>query len=273
MVENILVTGDVVVSPTPQIAARRMGSVGYMIFNRPERRNAVSLEMWHAIPQVMARFDADPDIRSIVLAGAGGDAFIAGADISEFEGQRKDAAAALAYEERNTAAYRAIADSPKSVIAMIDGYCIGGGVAIAAACDIRIAADGATFGIPAARLGLAYPPFAVALLLRAVTPSKAKLLIHSARRVSAAEALAFGLVDQVVAGADLEAHVAELTRAIADNAPLTIAAANATIDATFAQGNVEDTARSAILRCFDSSDYQEGRKAFMEKRRPVFRGL
>jgi enoyl-CoA hydratase len=272
VIEDILVSGETIACSTDHIAARRSGSVGYLIFNRPERRNAVSLEMWLAIPEVMAVFNADPQIRSIVLAGAGREAFIAGADISEFENERKDAKAALAYEERNTAAYRAIAESPKSVIAMIDGFCIGGGVAIAAACDMRIAAIGSTFAVPAARLGLAYPPYAMGLLLRAVTPSRAKFLIHTARRLTAEEARDFGLVDKVVPREELGEYVAGLTSAIAENAPLTIAAANATIDALFAEGDVDENARRAIMACFDSEDYSEGRRAFIEKRKPVFQG-
>lgn len=249
-----------------------MGSVGYLIFNRPERRNAVSVEMWRAIPPLMQAFNEDPQIRSIVLAGAGEQAFIAGADIGEFEGERSDAAAAALYEQQNSAAYRAIAGSPKSVIAMIHGFCIGGGVAIALACDMRVAAEGASFAIPAARLGLAYPPDALGLLLHAVGPSRAKLIIHTARRFTAEEALGMGLIDLLVPRSALQARVDDLTAAIADNAPLSIAAANACIDALAVPGALDEPARAAIARCFDSEDYREGRIAFMEKRRPVFHG-
>ncbi len=272
MHSDLLALGEALPSPTPHLAARRAGSVGYLIFNRPERRNAVSLEMWEAIPALMRAFDEDPAIRAVVLAGAGDQAFIAGADISEFEGERNSAESAALYEERNSAAYRAIAESPKSVIAMIHGFCIGGGMAIALACDIRIAAEGSTFAIPAARLGLAYPPEAMALLVRAVGPSRAKLILHTARRFSSDEALAMGLVDLVAPRTELLARVGELTDAISDNAPLTIAAANATIDAVLGSFGLDDNARAAIARCFASDDYREGRQAFMEKRRPIFRG-
>ncbi|MGF7161775.1 enoyl-CoA hydratase/carnithine racemase [Rhodoligotrophos appendicifer] len=272
MTSSFLALGEALPSPTPHLVARRDGSVGWMIFNRPDRRNAISVDIWQAIPELMRTFNEDSRIRSIVLTGAGDRAFIAGADISEFDSARANALEGEAYEARNNAAYSAISSSPKPVIARINGFCIGGGVAIALACDIRIASRGSTFAIPAARLGLGYPPQAVGLLLRAISASQAKLLISTAQQVDSEEALRIGLIDRLCEKDDLDALLFSLTHTISENAPLTIAAGNMVIDALNERPTSGRDGQDAIRACFDSEDYREGRMAFMEKRKPKFQG-
>ena len=261
-------------SPTPHLIAERDGPIGWLIFNRPERRNAVSLEMWLAIPGLIDVLDSDPDIRVIVLTGAGGRAFVAGADISQFGENREDAKAAEAYEQSNSSAFAAIRDCSKPTIAMIDGYCIGGGMAIALSCDMRIAAFGSTFGIPAARLGLAYPIAGMQQVLKAVHPSFAKEIFFTARQFDTDEALTMNLINRVVEKDDLEEKTREICAQIADNAPLTLRVAKHTIDAMSAEPESFDRDAIEVMTkaCFDSADYTEGRTAFMEKRKPVFQG-
>jgi enoyl-CoA hydratase/carnithine racemase len=261
-------------SPTPDIDAWREGPVGWLVLNRPERRNALSAAMWRAIPQLVGAMTDDPAVRVIAATGAGGEAFAAGADISEFSGNRDDATAAAAYEQMNLAAFRALQETPKPVVAVISGFCIGGGLALALSCDIRLAAQGAQFALPPARRGLAYPTAGIASLLSAVSAATARDLIFTARRIDADEALRIGLVSRVVAREALETSAATLLATIAANAPLTIAAAKRTIAAVDA--GLTEAARAEVAalaaRCFDSADYKEGRTAFLERRNPVFTG-
>jgi enoyl-CoA hydratase/carnithine racemase len=261
-------------SPTQHLVAQRRGAVGWLTFNRPEVMNAVSLEMWAAVPGLLRAFEADDEVRVVALKGAGERAFVAGADISQFSTNREDAAQAAAYERTNSAAFAAIRQCAKPTIAMIRGYCIGGGMAIALSCDLRYAAHGSTFAIPAAKLGLAYPIDGMEQVLRVVSPSFAKEIFFTARRFDHAEAVAMGLINRAVPAADLEKLVADTCASIAANAPLTLRAAKQTIDAIAQRPESYDrTAIEALSRtCFDSEDYREGHKAFMEKRAPAFRG-
>jgi len=257
---------------TERIIARKDGAVGWLIFNNPERRNAVSVDMWEAIPQVIAQYEADPEVRVIVLAGAGDKAFVSGADISQFEKERSSADAVQRYEELAEGAAAKLASCDKPLVAMIRGYCLGGGVNIAVLCDIRVAADDARFGIPAAKMGLGYRASSMKNLVEVVGGAYAREIMITARQFTAAEAREMGLVNKVVSVADLEKAVKEYTDAIGGNAPLTMRTAKRIIREL---GRVDyDAARTKAWakECFDSEDYKEGRKAFMEKRKPVFKG-
>ena len=259
---------------TPRLIAEKRGSVGWLIFNNPERHNAVSMDMWEGVPDIIAHFQDDAEIRTVVLTGAGDKAFVAGADISQFEETRSDLERSKIYEVKTAAAFNAIAQCEKPTIAMIRGYCIGGGLGIAASCDLRIAAEGASFAIPAARLGLAYAAEGTRRLVEIVGPAYAKEIFFTARRFTDQEASRMGLVNRVVPTADLEASVAEICEIIGENAPLTVATAKKTVDSYSLEADERAYAEveTWIARCFASDDYAEGRTAFMEKRKPVFKG-
>jgi enoyl-CoA hydratase len=250
------------------------GSVGTITFNNPAKRNAMSLDMWEALAEAIAGLTADPEIRVIVLAGAGGKAFVSGADISQFEVLRHDAETTERYSQRSVVAANALDDCPKPTIACIDGFCLGGGLLVAMLADIRIAAEGSEFGIPAARLGAAYGYAGLERLVSLVGPSRARLLMFTGMRIDAAEALRIGLVDQVVGVSELRPRTLELAQSIAGNAPLAVAAAKITIAQILKDGCNRDmeAVRRIGIRCADSEDFQEGRRAFMEKRKPSFRG-
>jgi enoyl-CoA hydratase/carnithine racemase len=260
--------------PTEKMQAHIDGPIGWITFNNPSRRNAVSLEMWAAIPVILDRFENDPAVRVIVLRGAGEAAFVAGADISQFEQARSSAEGNAQYDHAVDEASRRLYESSKPTIAMIHGYCIGGGVGIAVSCDLRIAADNAKFGIPAVRLGLGYGHKGVKKLMDLVGPSYTKEIFYTARHFSAAEAQVMGLVNRVLPTADLEAYVRGYCATIADNAPMTIQALKHTVG-ELVKGAEGDLAASdrLVQACFESQDFIEGRRAFMEKRRPVFRGV
>ena len=250
------------------------GQIGWIVIDNERRRNALTLAMWAAIPEAVARLCADPEPRVIVLRGAGDDTFVAGADISEFATVRRDAASARAYEAANAAAFDALREASLPTIAMVRGFCLGGGFGLAAACDLRIADATARFGIPAARLGVGYPPSAITDIVRLVGPSRAKLIFFTAGRLDAGEARDIGLVDRLVPEGSLEAATAELAEAIAHGAPLTLKAAKTGIDALTARLSPADLAACQALAdaCFESPDFAEGRTAFMEKRDPHFTG-
>ena len=258
--------------PSPFIQAHVDGSTAWLILNRPERRNALNAEMWAAIPPVIKMLDESPSVRVIVIRGAGVEAFAAGADISEFGESRNDAAAAARYEQLNGQAFAAVRTCAKPVIAMIHGFCIGGGLALALAADLRIAHSGALFALPPAKLGLAYPIDGIRDLVATVGAAAAKEMIFTARRLSAEDALRLRLVSRVAA--DLEAETAALCAEIAAGAPLTITHAKRAIDLISGRpGHLHEAEVSTLAaRCFDSADYAEGRAAFLEKRKPVFRG-
>jgi len=261
-------------SPSENLLVSRQGAIGRVVFSRPERMNAVSFEMWAALPEIMNLLEADSEIRVIVLTGAGDKAFVAGADISQFGEARADASAGAAYEDANENAFTAIAEVDKPTIAMIDGYCIGGGLAIALSCDLRFAAEGSTFAIPAAKLGLGYPPGGIKKLMGIVGPAFAREIFYTARRFDHAEALAMGLVNRVLPRTELESYTDRICADIAANAPLTIKAAKHTIGAILDDPADYDRAKIDVLveACFDSEDYREGRAAFLEKRPPRFEG-
>jgi enoyl-CoA hydratase/carnithine racemase len=257
---------------TDRVLARKEGAVGWLVFNNPERRNAVSLEMWQAIAAVLDDFAADSAIRVVALTGAGDKAFASGADISQFEKHRADAQGVQRYDQISGAAMQRLKSAEKPTLAMIRGYCLGGGLNIAAVCDLRIAADDARFGIPAAKMGLGYKAEAMKALVDLVGPAFTREIMITARQFIAAEALAMGLVHKVVPVAELESVTRQYCDMIAANAPMTIRTAKRVIrEVTRAE---HDAAACAawVKECFDSEDYAEGRKAFMEKRKPVFKG-
>lgn len=259
---------------TDKMIAEKDGAIGWMVFNNPERRNAMSLEMWEAVAAILTDFAADPAIRVVVMRGAGDKAFVSGADISQFEEQRKDAAAAENYARISEAGRTKLNDLQKPLVAMIRGFCMGGGLGIAMKADIRIAAEGSQFGIPAARLGIAYSFDNLRDLVALVGPTFAKEILFTARRLSAEEALRIGLVNRVVPPDSLEATVRDYASMMAENAPLSIRASKITVNQVIRDPAERDMAlvQQLARACFDSQDYAEGRRAFMEKRRPVFTG-
>jgi len=260
-------------STTERVKTWAEGPVLHIRFNNPEKHNALSVDMWEALVPLLERARKDDAIRVVVLSGEGGKAFVSGADISQFEDMRAAKEAVKRYEAMAEAALEGILEFEKPTIAMIRGYCIGGGVNVAICCDIRIASSNSTFSIPAARLGLGYRYSAMKNRTNLVGPGNAKDLFFTARRIDAAEALRMGLVNRVAEPAAMEALLAEYTGTIAVNAPLTIKAGKRIIREVLKNEDADvDLARRLILDCFESDDYAEGRRAFMEKRKPVFKG-
>jgi enoyl-CoA hydratase len=259
---------------TDKLLARKEAGVGIVTFNNPERHNAVSLEMWEATTGALAHFAADDEVRVVVLTGAGGKAFVSGADISKFASERASIEATRAYDVKTAAAFNSIYDFPKPTIAMIRGYCIGGGVGLASCCDLRICSDNSTFAVPAAKLGLGYAYAGLKRLVDIVGQSFAKEIFYTARQFNAQEAYAMGLVNRVVPAAELDAYVKSITDMICANAPLTIKAVKFTVGEILKDQSKRDIARveQMVEACFASRDYTEGRTAFMEKRKPVFTG-
>jgi enoyl-CoA hydratase len=259
---------------TEKLVARKEGGIGWIIFNNPARHNAVSLEMWQSLPLVLTAYAQDPDVRAIVLKGEGEKAFVAGADISQFKEKRSSPEAVAHYNASADEAGEALRNSPKPTIAMIRGYCIGGGTGIAVSCDIRIAADDARFGVPAAKLGLGYRFTGIKRLADIVGPSFAAEIFYTGRQFTAEEALQMGLINRLVPAAELERHTLDFANTISGNAPLTIASVKRALleygkdpagrDLALCQKMVDD--------CYTSADYVEGQTAFMEKRKPVFKG-
>jgi enoyl-CoA hydratase len=248
--------------------------VGLITFNQPEKRNAMSVEMWRGLAEILDEFDADDAVRVVVLTGAGHKAFVSGADISQFAQQRADASAQVEYDRLTSAGRARLASFSKPVIARIRGFCLGGGLAIAMAADLRIAAHDSEFGIPAARLGIAYGFDMVRKLVSLVGPAHASTLLFTGERIDAEEAQRIGLVNRVVEDQDLTELVLELARRIADNAPLSVRAAKLAVGEALKDDSERDAAavHAAVAVCFDSADYREGRTAFMEKRPPRFAG-
>ncbi|MGZ8154765.1 MAG: enoyl-CoA hydratase [Burkholderiales bacterium] len=259
---------------TAQIATRKSGALAWLIFNNPAKHNAISMEMAEAVPRVMSDFDADPAIRVVIVSGAGERAFAAGSDISSFGAVRSDPAQNRHYNEVNERSYNAVYECSKPTIAMIRGYCIGGGLDFAASCDIRICSDDATFAIPAVRLGLGYGYEGQIRMNRIIGPTHARDLFFTGRRYKADEALNIGLVHEVVPAAHLEPRVSEYAEAIAQNAPLTLKALKRgflELEKDPAARNMQ-AAQDLIDACFASADYLEGREAFAQKRPARFQG-
>lgn len=257
----------------PVLRLERDGKIAFIIADNPARMNALTAAMWKAVPQHVAEAERDPEVRVIVLRGAGERAFSAGADISEFETARSGDSAA-AYDALNDDAFNALSGCSKPTIAMIHGFCLGGGLGLALCTDIRLADENAEFAIPAAKLGIGYNARWVRPLLAAVPPTRAKEMLFTGRRFKVAEAAAMGLVNEIVPATDLEARTRALAEEIAGNAPLTIRAAKLTIDELVRHPEGPDVAAldAAVKACFDSADYAEGRRAFLEKRKPRFQG-
>jgi enoyl-CoA hydratase len=259
---------------TDRMIATKDAGVGTMVFNNPERHNAVSFEMWSAAETILADFAADPAIRVVVVTGAGGKSFVSGADISKFADERAEEDAVARYNAQTEKIYSTLHRFPKPTIAMIRGYCIGGGLGLAASCDMRIASEGSRFALPAAKLGLGYGFNPMKRLADVVGPAFAKEIVFTARQFSAAEAREMGLANRVLPDAEVEPFVADYAKTIAGNAPLTIATAKFVMNELSkdpAERDLEECARR-VRGCFASRDYGEGRRAFMEKRKPVFTG-
>ncbi|MBM9595483.1 enoyl-CoA hydratase [Roseitranquillus sediminis] len=261
-------------SSLPKVIAEADDGIGWVTFNNPARRNAMSLEMWQLTDAALERFENDPDVRVVVLRGAGDKAFMSGADISQFEDQRKNAEQQEMYAKTSESAKARLAAFGKPLVAMIRGFCIGGGLGVAISADIRIASDDSRFGIPAAKLGLAYGFDSLRKLTGLVGPALAKEILFTGRRLDAEEALRIGLVNRVVPAEQLEATVVELAEEIAGNAPLTIRSTKITVDNVMRDPELRemDKVEASFRDCFDSDDYAEGRRAFMEKRKPNFTG-
>jgi enoyl-CoA hydratase/carnithine racemase len=259
---------------TERLIARKDGPIGWIIFNNPLRRNAVSLDMWAGVAAAANAYAADAEIRVVVLTGAGEQAFVSGADISQFEAERADPEANARYGRTSGAAHAALARLEVPLIAMIRGFCIGGGLGLALGCDLRIAAEGSRFAIPAARLGLGYEYPGIETLTSVVGPAFAREILFTARQFDSAEAAAMGLVNRVVPATELEDAVRALAEQIAANAPLTVRASKLAVAEAVKDPARRDLARvdAAVRACFASADYAEGRAAFMEKRRPHFQG-
>lgn len=259
---------------TTKIIAEVDGHIGWLTFNQPEKRNAMSIEMWQGLGDALEQFQHDDAVRVVVMKGAGSKAFVSGADISEFEQHRATAEQKAQYGAITARGNKWLRKFDKPLIAMIQGFCIGGGLATALGADVRIATPGSVFGIPAARLGLGYDYAGLATLARLVGPSSARDILLSARFLDADEALRIGLINRIVGEDQLEAEVRAYAGLIAKNAPMTIRAAKAALNEWERDPADRDLARVEALvnACFDSDDYAEGRRAFAEKRKPEFRG-
>lgn len=257
-----------------KLIGRKEGGVGHIIFNNPAKHNAVSLEMWQRVNELLTEYATDPSLRVLVVSGAGGKAFVSGADISKFESERSTKEGVERYNKISTAAYAALFNFPKPTIAKINGYCIGGGMNVAACCDLRYCEEGARFAIPAGKLGLGYGYIGVNRLSRLIGISRAMEMFYTARQFSAEEAYQIGLVNAVQPADALDKFVADTAERISGNAPLTIATIKAV---AIEMGKAPDQPDHAkldrmVLDCFESEDYIEGRRAFMEKRKPQFKG-
>jgi len=256
------------------LIVEKRGAVGWIVFNQPAKRNAINGAMWRGIPQAMAQYDADPEVRCVAFRGAGTEAFASGADISEFEEIRAQKSSVAEYDGLLDQVLHSIQDSRKPSVAMIYGFCMGGGLEVALACDLRYCGRSAQFGIPAAKLGLAYNVEGHKRLIETVGHARAREIMYLGRRYNAEEGFAMGLVNQVFHNGELESEVARIIAQMCENAPLSIANSKTIIEEYVKASGAPsaENMTAAIERCAKSGDYQEGRRAFMEKRKPVFKG-
>ncbi|MBX9592521.1 MAG: enoyl-CoA hydratase/isomerase family protein [Hyphomonadaceae bacterium] len=259
---------------TDKILARKEGRVGTLVFNNPERHNAVSLDMWEAASRVLDDFAGDAEVRVLVVTGAGGKAFVSGADISKFEDERATQAAVARYNSISQGFYAGLYNFPKPSIAQIQGYCIGGGLNLAISCDLRFCSEGSRFALPAARLGLGYGYEGLKRFFDTIGAANTKDIFFSARQFAAQEALAMGVVNKVLPDNELAAFVRDYANTVAENAPLTVNAIKQIAVEALKPESERNLQRAAdlVARCFASQDYIEGRTAFMQKRKPVFTG-
>jgi enoyl-CoA hydratase/carnithine racemase len=257
-----------------ELTVSRDGRIAWVVFSNVAKHNAVTYDMWRALPPVLHELDADPQVRVIIVTGAGDKAFISGADISEFGSHRGSESAREAYNQAVEAGYRAMAAPLTPTIAAIRGICYGGGFGLALACHMRICTDDAQFCIPAARVGLGYTYVGIKRLVDVVGPAYAAEIMATARVFRGAEALAMGAVNRVVPGTDLDSVVAETAGRIAAGAPLTVRAAMKAIDECLKPSPDRDlaTVGAMVAACYASDDYLEGQRAFAEKRKPDFHG-
>jgi enoyl-CoA hydratase/carnithine racemase len=257
-----------------RIIGRKDGPAGHIIFNNPAKLNAVSLDMWERVNVLLADYAGDDEVRAVIISGAGGRAFVSGADISKFESERANMEAQKKYEAISGRSYDLLYNFPKPTLAKIAGYCIGGGMNLAACCDLRFCSENARFAVPAAKLGLGYGFERIRRLSESIGLPKTLEVIYTGRQFSAEEALAMGFVQRVVGSGELDAAVDAAVALIAQNAPLTIGLAKAAAREIAKPDNMRDFQRleAMVKACFDSQDYVEGRRAFLEKRKPNFRG-
>lgn len=248
--------------------------VGTATFNQPEKRNAISVAMWRGFADILDAFAADPAVKVVVLTGAGSKAFVSGADISEFDTMRGDADAQQEYDRQTSEGRAKLAGFAKPMIARIEGFCLGGGLNIAMQADMRVAADNALFGAPAAKIGNVYGLEMARKLVSLVGPAHTRMLLYTGSRIDAAMAERIGLVNRVVPAAELDGVIAEMARAISENAPLSVRAHKLVINEAVKDAADRDLAgvRAAMEACLNSADYREGRAAFMQKRPPAFTG-
>jgi enoyl-CoA hydratase len=266
--------GSPLTTLTDKLVATKEGGIGWIVFNNPQRHNAVSLEMWESLTLALNAYASDPEVRVIILRGAGEKAFVAGADISQFKEKRSSPEAVEHYNKTADEASETLRSSPKPTVAMIRGYCIGGGTGIAVSCDVRIAADDARFGVPAAKLGLGYRFAGIKRLADIVGPSFAAEIFYTGRQFNVQEAVAMGLVNRVVPAAELEQATRAFADTVVNNAPLTIASVKRAL-LEYGKDPAErdmELCQKLVDACYVSEDYKEGQTAFMEKRKPVFKG-
>jgi enoyl-CoA hydratase/carnithine racemase len=258
----------------PELIVKRQGPIGRIVFSNPSKFNAMSLDMWLGLPKAIAAYDADPEIRVIVLEGDGDKAFVSGADISQFEEKRTDAQAQQHYNAAVAAAYAAPVACSKPVVAKIAGICMGGGLGLAAACDLRFCRDDARFRMPASRLGLGYSIAGVSRFLEVLGPQNTMDIFFSARIFDSAEALRMGFVTRVSSRESFDREVEEWCAMTAENAPLVVRALKKTVNYLLPDPDFVDleSVSGAIAACLASNDYREGVLAFAEKRKPNFRG-
>jgi len=258
----------------PRVIVRREGTTGWIVFSNKARLNAMTYEMWKAVPQAVAQHVADPEVRVVVFTGDGEQAFVSGADISQFEAMRADADARAAYDRALEAAYAAMLACPKPTIARITGICVGGGLGMSLNCDLRVCSDDSVFRMPAGRLGLGYAIDGVKRMVDVIGPANTADLFYTARKFDAAYAVKIGFVNHCHPRIGFDALFAEYVATISANAPLTLRAAKEAMKALAQDESARDLRafQAAFEACFTSEDYAEGRRAFLEKRQPQFKG-